>query len=926
MKTNAILVLILVLVFTNGYGQFKYTPNALVPFDPAFKNGKLANGIHYMIRSNPVNKGKAYFYAFFNVGSNQEKPNEYGAAHFIEHLYGDYPNYEANIKDYLESIGLSFGADLNAGTSEERTQYTIFNVPTQREQTLDSVLLILKDIPFHSVSTEVVEKQRKIVMEEWRSRSGTDLSSVIKKVGFLGTSQTMHETIGDTAVISHITADQLKYFHDKLYRPDNLTVIAIGDFDALKMEARIKRVFSPILKAEGKSPRVKYLLADIKDPIIGITKTDQNESSVEITYKHEPQTYTQKRLRAEMEDLLINKMFNRRVEQIAEKPDSPLNSASASYINSYMNFPLYDSYQITFQPRNNDISNALNTILTEKERIEKYGFTGSELMQEEKEMIHNYMSQKGRKVRLPYNEYFIKCYYYLLNGKVSPSFDYFCNFMQKVVPTITLKDVNERFKEYTAHLQPTVNILIPNKKESTAPTSQEIKTILTSTETRTLTPYVAPKIITELADKDIHPGHVVKEVTNKKLGTTEWTLSNGMRVIIKTTNFDLDEIQFKGIRKDLSLKLKNEYSSLMSHGKEFYSDMGFGDYSNMALNQFIKTKRLSVNKDFQDISGYTAPKDLKTCLQLIRLKYLNQRWNEPAYNNRIKRIQEEFKDPEYSKVLWDTLAPYVWSESRSHKLITMNQLKQIHQTIFGNPAEFTFIFAGNINTEKAKPLIERYLASIAPDNSQEGVSVNDTVLYNKEIQKKKEWRNLGKIYKEFKYPMSGQGAKIEICYKCHADSAMLNDSNCGIVCSSLVFYLNNVLREKEHVTYCLASCWSSPDSLTNSVGFGCSFETNPQTLQRTNMVAENAVRNFIKNGLEENDFKSHKTGLTSYRLHDLNSNWWWAEIALPEYYQRGKDIVSTYLSDVKDMTKESLAKLTRLCADGYLVEVAMLPE
>src|ERR1035437_3486128 len=263
------LTLLFIFVVGTSQGQQIYNPKSPVPFDPAYKTGVLENGIRYILRGDLSDK-KAYFYAFYNVGAIQEEQKEYGLAHLLEHLcfYG-----KSNYLNYFKARGMDMGEYINAGTGLERTAYEIFQVPMQNEGVLDTTLLFLRDLSFTlNVKPEELEKERKVVLEEWRldQDASARMSEVTEALALKGSRYSRPHLLGDTAVINHCTINDVKTFFNKWYRPDHLTIIVIGDFDANKMEAKVKQFFGPIPKAEGESPRIAYSIPDNKEPIINI--------------------------------------------------------------------------------------------------------------------------------------------------------------------------------------------------------------------------------------------------------------------------------------------------------------------------------------------------------------------------------------------------------------------------------------------------------------------------------------------------------------------------------------------------------------------------------------------------------------------------------------------------------------------------------
>ena len=927
------LTLLFIFVVGTSQGQQIYNPKSPVPFDPAYKTGVLENGIRYILRGD-LSEKKAYFYAFYNVGSIQEEQNEYGLAHLLEHLcfYG-----KGIYLDYFKVKGMDMGEYINAGTSLERTAYTIFQVPMQNEGVLDTTLLFLRDLSFTlNVKPEELEKERKVVLEEWRldQDASARMSEVTEALALKGSRYSRPHLLGDTTVINHCTINDVKTFFNKWYRPDHLTIIVIGDFDANKMEAKVKQFFGPIPKAEGESPRIAYSIPDNKEPIINIASDPEASlGEIEIHYKHNRSTvYNQEQLRTEYIDRMIDNMFQARLDKMIGSSNPPFTKARASYESNYFHTPSYDEYSCE-ATANKDIKAAFRSILIENERVRKYGFTSSEL-QNTKKIWFKSNGPNQKEIKFPYSEYFVQCYYSILKGKTIPSFSFRRNFVNAVLPTITLEEVNNRFKAYTSKIQPVISIACPSKDKANIPTVAEVKSILASIPSQKIEPYINNITTGKLFVKKVKPGVVTKETKNSELGTTEWILSNGMRVIIKPTDFKTDEVQFKGLSKD-TFKIKDEYKPTAVYGGRSLKNMGVDKFSLNELKQLLAGRNVSIEPVLSGlmsgISGNTSVKDFETALQLINLYYSNQRWDENVLTKEVQSAKSYRIENSSLAAFNDTIQKY-WTVDKKSQVsydlddITLEKLKKIHKYVFKNPASFTFIFSGSLKPEKAKPIIEKYLGSlVAVKDSINKYEVIDSIKAKKQSKEKNVWWKTGRRSCIFNHPMQTPSASVYICYQGEITENRINSIYKEIAMHLLVKQCEITIRGKYGASYWvrLFNRLESSDSWQGHVY----FQTDPKIVEEMKVVVMEEARKFMEGDLDEKEFNSLKSNIINKRSDELKSNRWWVNTVLPEYYLHNKNIVPNYIEDAKSITLEGLKTFVRnIYAQGNFIDVVMKPE
>ena len=918
------------------YGQ-NYDPQKLIPIDSTYRTGSLSNGIQYIIRKNNFNEKKAYFYAFFNVGAIQEEPNEYGFAHFIEHMsYHGKESYNS----FLESIGFEFGKDYNGSTGLESTRYNILGVSSKSDKALDSSLLFLKDLSFSlSLCPEDIEKERKIILEEWRLTKGDLENDSMAGQVFVGSKYDRPGIIGDTAILNHFSVNSLERFYKLWYRTDHFAIIAIGDFDPMIIEEKIKRVFGKIPQSQGYSTRETYKIPDNKGPIV-VQKCDPeiHSTNLSIHYKHNnPIKYDHEQLRIECVDNLINYMFQNRLDHIVNNLDTPFGQASASFNINYFNTTAHSEYLLNATSNKNEIIKALTGILLENERVIQTGFNDIEL-QAAKNYLHKlYSIRPLKKDQLPPEEFVIQCYYYILKGKIPVSLVYMNNFINNILPLITLQEVNQRFKNYTKGIEPLISICIPKKNSTITLSDSEIKKIMATLRLQKLTPYAGDTLILPFFDKALNPGKVVKQSFNDSLNTTEWTLSNGIKVIIKTTSFD-DNICFEGLQNNDSLlkQIKREYLPSLVYGGLSLKEMGVDRYSKFQLGKMLAGKRVSVEPILSILSqgyrGSSSGKDFEIALQLIHLHYLYPRWDEKILKEIVTSFQPTKYVPSPYKVLDDTINKYRSIRKSFQKtdlnlnLVSLEKFKKIRQILVNNPTRLTFLFVGNIKPEAIQLLIEKYLGSLPVQDYD--VKEDDIFEPNKtnSVEEGKKWFETGLSECFFEYPMKVPRASIFVCCQGVVENAPDKLLYGELAQNLLIKQCESVIRGKFGATYRVTPynyALISPDYWQASVY----FETNPNFANQMKSITLDEIRKFMSGSIKTEDFDNLKQILYKRRTEELNTNNWWVSKGLHEFYFNNKNIVSTYLDEVKDLSLTGLKAFTKdIYNQGNIIDVIMIPK
>ncbi|MCX6281662.1 MAG: insulinase family protein [Bacteroidetes bacterium] len=928
-----LLIVALMLTWTISVQAQNYNLKDMPPLDPKVRAGVLANGMHYFIRANSLPEKRGEFYIANNIGAIQENDDQNGLAHFTEHMSfngtGHFP--KKGILDYLATIGVKFGTNVNASTGLEQTVFNLSNVPLTRETITDSCLLILRDWA-HYVAFEdtEIDLERGVILEEWRMYGSASerMSNKLAPVIYKGSKYADRNVIGDTAVIKHFKYQTIKDFYHTWYRPDLQAIIIVGDFDVNRVEAKIKEIFSEIPIIANAKPKVLFPLADNQEPLIG-TATDKEATNtmVTLTYKHDAIPDAEKNLgymRTQLVRTFVNVMLSMRLMELARNENPPFMFARGSY-SRYTS--TRDAFNCMAQAKENNSLKALSALVTEVQRMKLYGFNPGEYDRAKAEFMRSlesrYMDRDKRKNRelvRPITSFF-------LTNSPNPGIDYEYAFDKAEITGISLEEINAVAKSFVTDNNMIVTITGPEKEGITLPAVTEIGSAMTAALGAKITPYVDNIAGKKLIEKEPSPGKVTSTASNPLFGTTEWTLSNGMKVIFKPTDIKEDELNITGWAEGGASALKDEDLLAADVMGDALSAMGLGSFSRNDLTKLLAGKRAGVSfmiSDEQDmVSARTSPKDLETALQLMYLSFTSPRWNETDYKTWYDKLKESLinADAEPRKAFSDTIEVMVASHNKrvqpvtykSLDKISFDLLQKVFKQRFSDPGNFTLLFTGKVNPEAVKPLVEKYLASL-PNVAQKDSYVDRGIRPPK-----------GHAKRDFQRKSTTPRTSIYVNFngKCDytADSRLLGAAMRHIL---ELRYIERI-REDEGGAYSVRVTFNTAKLPDPSFSFIVTFETDPLKADKLIGIVHAEVEKILKNGPADADLQKFKEYALKQRPEDMKENNWWNSI-VQEYYTNKLDYLSGYETKVKALNTKAVQDFAKKAlGQDNVVEVLMRP-
>lgn len=932
MKRNLILIFLLFASLTSWAQQLQ-----LLPVDKNVRKGVLPNGLTYYIRHNKLPENRADFYIAQKVGSMMEEDSQAGLAHFLEHMaFNGTTNFpEKKMLNYLEHNGVKFGTNVNAYTSFDETVYNISDVPTTSQKLIDSCLLVLYDWSNGiALKTEEIDKERGVIREEWRTRGGAQQRILEKMLPLMykGSKYANRMPIGNIDIINNFKPEEIRSYYKKWYRPDLQAIIIVGDIDAEKMEARVKQLFSKVPTPVNPAKREYFNVPDNKEPVIGIiTDPEATRTQLVISYKHEviPNEVkeTQAGLIVSYLKSAASQMMNARLEEIIQKPNSPFTMAT-TYDDSYLVAKTKDAWTIFGFAEETKIKDAVAALIRETERVKRFGFTASEYARIREDILKDYETAYNNRDKEENKNYVSEYVDNFINNNPIPGIEYKYNTLNAIAPNIPVDAVNQLVKQLIADDNLVIMITGPEKKGLTYPTEKEILPIISQVKAEKIEPY-KEEVSNEPLIKNLPTaGKISKVEKDDKLGTTVWTLQNGMKVVLKSTTFKDDEILMTansvgGYSQYLQTETVNAKSinSVAALG-------GVGNFSNTNLAKALAGKNAGVvpniNLTTQGFTGKSSIKDFETMLQLVHLYFTAPRMDNDAFKAYVQRTVSQLKNMEAEPMvaLSDNIIKAMYGDNPLMRRMKAEDIQKInyqrtmemYKQLFINPGSFTFTFVGNIDEAKVKPAVEQYLASL------KGEPVKGEFLKVPLDLVKGKQNNI--FQREMKTPK----ASVFDSYSGKINRNLKNVITMSMLDQIMDIVYTEKIREEEGGTYGVSTSGSIARYPENQTTLQIFFDTDPAKAEKLNGIAKRELAEIAKNGPRAVDFNKVKEYMVkAYNEQSKENNYWLGVLNTKYFYN--EDNHSDYLKTLNDITSNDIKNLVNnLLSQGNEATVVMMPK
>ena len=908
-----------------------------LPIDAQVRYGKLDNGLTYYIRHNEQPKQRCEFHIAQAVGAVLEEDNQNGLAHFLEHMaFNGTEHFPGKgIINYFESLGVNFGGNINAYTSIDETVYRLSEVPTYREGIIDSALLVMHDWSCGLLLLpEEIDAERGVILEEWRTgrTASRRIWKEMRAKMYPGSQYAKRDVIGDTAVINNFEYQALRDYYHKWYGPDNQAIIVVGDIDVDAIEAKIKALWADVPERSNRGERPLYTIEHPTAPRVAIvTDVEAQGSRIQLQYTADqlPEKIqgTAQEYMADLVRGLICDMMDNRMNELAQDPDASFMGGGTYYGECVK---LRDAFNAIYIPKEGRETDAFNDLLFQLEKMRRYGFTNAELERVKSEKLTSMEKLYNERNNSKNITLARECIRNFEDGEVMPGIEWEYQFVQNMLPVINQELVNKVAASFI-HDNPIVSISGPEKEGVNIPSEEVILTALASMKNLAIEAPQEEVIDTELVKKAPHKGKIKSIVKNDELGTTEWTLNNGIKVVFKPTEFKADEILFKAFSKGgYSLVATEDLpSAQLTVPAIMY--MGLGRFSMNQLEKALTGKHVSVYPSINDkteaVQGSSSVKDFETMLQLTYLYFTAPRRDEKGYETLMGLLKNQLlnRDKNPKNVFSDSID--VMATNHSERTILMNmdnygrisldKVMKVYSERFANPADFTFTFVGNINPEdpQTKALICQWLGGLKTKKTREEVANHNVTVA------------LGKQKNYFTREMQTTTASNRIQYTSYdMPYTMANDLNMDIIGRILFTRYLESIREREGGSYgvgCQGFMTILPQPRATLL---MQFDTDPKKQGRLMEIIHEEVQTIVKDGPLASDLQKEKESMLKDYAEDLEKNNYWQD-ALYMYYLYGQNNIRDYKPAVEAITSETVqSTLKKLVEAGNVFEVVMFPE
>ena len=911
--------------------------NPTLPVDPNVRTGKLENGLTYYIRNNGLPENRADFYIAQKVGSMQEEDNQAGLAHFLEHMaFNGTKNFPGkSMLNYLQDNGIKFGTNINAYTSFDETVYYINNIPTTNQQLMDSALLVLHDWSNAiALEEEELENERGVIREEWRTRGGAQQrlwDQLLPKM-YPGSKYAKRMPIGNIDVINNFKPEEIRAYYHKWYRPDMQGIIVVGNVNVDEMEQKIKALFSPITLDAERATREYFPVPDNKEPIVAVaTDTEARNTSIMMFYKHDPMPEELKNTQAGYLTQYIlsaaSSMMNQRFSEIIQKPDAPFTSAYA-YDGDYFVAKTKDAWTVVAGSAEEKIKEALAAMVRETERVKRYGFTPSEYEIARTNILKSYenaYNNRDKQRNSAYSQEYVRAF---TDGEAIPGIEFEYRFMQSMTPNIPVEAINQTIKQLIGDENIVISVTGPQKEGLVYPAEEELLAVLDAVKAETIEPYAEQVIEEPLVTSPPTPGKITKEEKDAALDATVWTLQNGMKVILKNTDFKDDEIRMTGssvggysqyaIQDPVNSKLMN---AVMKLG-------GVGNFSATDLPKVLAGKTASASPGIslitQNFNGSSSIRDFETMLQLVYLYFTAPRKDNDAFQSYLQRMETQLRNQEAEPMVAfsDSITAALYGDNPLAVRIRVADLKQLdydrimemYKQQFSNPGSFVFTFVGNIDEEKVRPVVEQYLASL-PGQAVKGEFIRVPMNF-----KEGETNNI------FKREMQNPKASVFNTFTGKVERNMKNQILMSMFDQILDIVYTEKVREEEGGTYGVSSAGAISRYPEGQTILQIMFDTDPEKMAHLNEIIHNVLKDIATNGPRETDFTKVKEYMNKSYNESLKENGYWLNVLDTRYFY-GEDTYTNYIETVNAVTPGEIREFAaNLINQGNKKTIVMMPE
>ncbi len=931
MKKFLLPVLFMALMIT-GCGNKE---SKTIPASDKVLTGKLSNGLTYYVRHNEEPKERASFYIIQNVGAILENDDQNGLAHFLEHMaFQGTDNFPGKgIIQTLERHGVSFGGNLNAYTAKNETVYNISSVPTTDVSLVDTCLLILHDWSHYlTLADEEIDGERGVISEEWRTRRNPSfrMGLQINPVIYKDSQYAKRDVIGDLNVINNFEYQTLRDFYHDWYRTDLQAIAVVGDVDAEATVAKIKEMFEPIPAVENPKERIEYGIPE-HDEMYYALGTDKEATSTNIQIltilPNKPENKnTFGYLREGLLASFFNSMVSNRLSEIMQQSNPPYLGGAIGYGGLVRN---YSSYSCATTAKPGEETEALKTILTENERIKRYGFSDSELERVKANLLSAMESSYKQRDKFRNESFVSDIKDNFLLGEPIVEYEVYYDYITKTIPKITVKEIMEYAKPWFTKKNQVAVVTGPDDVQHL--TEDEIRGIISVVEgDSSILPFEDEFIGQDLVTDDLK-GSKIKEVVPVELfDAEEWILENGVKVVYKKADYEKDNVSLYAHSDGGTSLYDVKDLSNAENAAVFTNAYGVGEFNAIKLKKALAGKMAScgtsIGTNNEVVTGSATPQDLETMFQLLYLRFTSPRMDEEKFesilNQNLANVDKICKNP--NKIIQDSIdfitsnySPRTQPLSRKYlESLKMEKMYEIYKERFGNAADFTFFIVGNVDAKDLKPLVEKYLGSLPTSEKRENW-VDNNVRSPKGIVKK-----------VIPIKMETPKALVVTSFR-HEMPYNLHDMYCNNVLRGIldVRYTENI-REKEGGTYGVSVNSEASKEPVPIYTMTMTFNCDPDKADHLKSLIYAEIEKVKKEGVTQDEINNiTKNLLKDFEQSKPHNSYWLSVITTYYIYDINNNDPAQFVDILKNMTPEDIKDFAdRMFDNPDILDVVFTPK
>ncbi len=910
-----------------------------LPVDKEVRIGKLPNGLTYYIRHNEYPKGQADFYIAQKVGSVLEDDDQRGLAHFLEHMcFNGTTNFPGkNLINWLESIGVKFGQNLNAYTAADQTVYNINNVPVAREGVQDSCLLILHDWANDLLLlTEEIDAERGVIHEEWRRTTVGQMRILENALPTLlpGSQYAYRLPIGTMEVVDNFEPKALRDYYEKWYRPDQQGIIVVGDIDVDRIEAKIKEMFSDIEMPENPAERIYYPVPDTEGTIYAIGHDkEQKMTLVQLFIKTDPMP---REMRATVAQPLqsyiisaISSMLNQRLDEASKQPDAKFAAASTYYGSLLGLTKTKDSFTLGIIPKTGvPAPEATAQAYRELLRAVRGGFNATEYNRVRDEILSRYEKAYNNRENRENNTFVQEYVNNFLSGDAIPSIEDEYNLMKQLVPNIPVEAINQTIKELVTDDNRLLICMLPDNAENQYPTEQQFADALKAVDNEEIAAFVDNVKTEPLIAQLPKAGKIVKETPLAQWGAKEWTLSNGAKVIVKHTDFKKDDILMSALALNGTSEISDKLVSDILFSPIALSYKGLGTYTNSDLDKYLAGKQANVSVSFgsytRNISGSTTPKDLPTMMELLYMNFTGINFSEEEF----KALQSQYsslihnQEADPSFIFQTKIYESLYNSPRMRAITSADVEKSTRENVLkiakdmtANAAEYTFVFVGNVDEATLRPLVEQYIASL-PGNAK-AAKKNAKIRYNESLRPV-----AGTKTDTYTTPMQTPQTWVYITDFGKLPYSTKNMQMTSIAAQILSKRLLEEVREKEGAVYSISAQGAMDRIDIDNVEILTAFPMKPEMKDKVLDIIRHQIEDLSKN-ISEEELATVKEFMNKSYVEGREKNGSWMN-GIKGWLLNGVDTFNDNINVLSTITTSDIKALMKSLLDQKNYHVIVL--